>query len=133
MEVAGDARRFLGAGDDSGACFQYLNGRLVQTWTSATSPMAPERMTSAPRRNPIGCPLVAHLGTDALLPGGLAHEPCLPDRMRQRFLAIDMLAQPHGGDRGGGVVMVGPGDGDCVDLEPCSSSSLRSRGRVSLI
>jgi len=32
----------------SGACFQYLNGRLVQTWISLTGPSTPERITSIP-------------------------------------------------------------------------------------
>ncbi|MGD0044891.1 MAG: hypothetical protein ABSE84_31580 [Isosphaeraceae bacterium] len=42
----------LGLATMSGACFQYLNGRFVQTKTSRTSPIAPERITSTPRRNP---------------------------------------------------------------------------------
>ena len=79
--------------------------------------MAPERTSSAPRRKPgIGRSLVAHLGAHPFLARGLAHQAGFPDRVRQRLLAIDVLAQTHGRHRGRGVRMVGRRDDDGVDL-----------------
>ena len=75
-------------------------GRLVQTWTSRTSPIAPARMTSTPRAEAVaGRALVAHLRGDLVLGGHLAHLPGFPDAVRQRLLAVDMLAQLHRRDR----------------------------------
>src|SRR5271165_6686398 len=62
--------------------------------------------------------MVAHLRADALLPGSLAHQARLPDRMRERLLAIHMLAQPHGHYRRRRVMMVGSGNNHGVDLRP---------------
>src|SRR5262249_49505867 len=47
--------------------------------------------------------LVAHLRADLLLGRRLAHLARLGDRVRQRLLAVDVLAQLHGGEAGGGV------------------------------
>ena len=52
----------------SGACFQYLNGRLVQTWTSriVADRARPDHLDAAAEAG-VGRPLVAHLGADDLL------------------------------------------------------------------
>ena len=51
--------------------------------------------------------LVAHLGRHLGLGGGLADDPGLGDVARQRLLAIDVLAQLQGRQRGEGVRMLG--------------------------
>ena len=64
-----------------GACFQYLNGRLVQTWTSRIGPIEPERISSTPvaeagvRPSP-GCPS----GWQTLLLGGRSRASAGPRR-----------------------------------------------------
>ena len=63
-----------------------------------------------------GVALVAHLRDDLVFLGGLGHRAAFGDRVGQRLLAVDVLAVLHGGDRGHGVVMVGRGDHDGVDL-----------------
>ena len=63
-----------------------------------------------------GRALVAHLRGHLLLGGHLAHHAGLVDRVRQRLLAVDVLAHLHGHDRGRGVRVVGRADGDGVDL-----------------
>ena len=101
----------------SGACFQYLNGRLVQTWTSRTGPTTPDRISSTPGAEAQGGrPLVAHLGGDLPLDGGLAHQAGLVRRVGQRLLAVDVLPHPHRHQGGGGVGVVGGADHHGVDL-----------------
>ena len=48
----------------------------------------------------------------------VAHQARLPDRMRERLLAIHMLAQPHGHHRRRRMMMVGSGNNHGVDLRP---------------
>ena len=61
-------------------------------------------------------PLVAQLRHDFAFAGRLHHEPDFADAVGQRLLAVDVLAQLHGHDRGQGVVMIGDGDEDGVDV-----------------
>ncbi len=69
-----------------------------------------------PPRAVKGVPLIAHLRDDIHLAGDFAHPPRLVNRMRERLLAIDVLAHPHGQHAGRGVVMVGSRDDDRVDV-----------------
>ena len=48
--------------------------------------------------------------------GRLGHQSGFPNRMRQRLLAIDMLAHPHGRHRRVAMSMVGRGNGDRVEV-----------------
>ena len=54
--------------------------------------------------------LIAHLGGHLVLLGRLGHQPGLPNRVRQRLLAIDVLAHPHGPHRRVAVSMIGRGN-----------------------
>ena len=101
----------------SGACFQYLNGRLVQTWTSRIGPIdARADQLDAVAEAGGGGPLVAHLGRDLAFGGRLAHQPRLVGRVRQRLLAVDGLAQPHRHQGRRGVRVVGRAHDHGVDL-----------------
>ena len=92
--------------------------------TLADRPGADQLDAAAEAR--LGRALVAHLGADALLPRRLAHQPGLEDRVRQRLLAVDVLAHPHRHDRGRGVGVVGRADTTTASIfVPISSSSLR--------
>ena len=64
----------------------------------------------------VGRALVAHLGAHPFLTCRLAHQASFPDRVGQRLLAIDVLAQTHRRHRGRGVRVVGRRDDDGVDL-----------------
>ncbi len=63
-----------------------------------------------------GLALVAHLRGHLRLVRRLRHAPRLPHRMRQRLLAIDMLAPLDGLHRSEGVVVVGRGDDHAVNV-----------------
>ena len=117
MHVVGNAGRLLGPGDDVGGLLPVLErpvGPDVDLADLADRARADDLRTAT--EPGVGRPLVAHLRADALLPGRLAHQPCFPDRVRQRLLAIDVLAHPHGGHGGRRMVMVGRGDDHGVDL-----------------
>ena len=60
--------------------------------------------------------LVAHLRGDLGLLGDLAHLAGLVDRVRQRLLAVDVLAHLHGHDADHGVQVVGRGSHHRVDV-----------------
>ena len=60
--------------------------------------------------------LVAHLRQDLLLPGGLGQGIALGDVVGQRLLAEDVLAVVDGADGRRGVVVVGRGDQDHVEV-----------------
>ncbi len=47
---------------------------------------------------------------------GFTHQPCFGNGVRQRLLAIDVFAQPHGANTRGGMRMVGRADGHGVNL-----------------
>ena len=63
-----------------------------------------------------GVDLRAHLRGDAGLPGGLADEPRLLHVVRERLLAVDVLLQLQGGQRGERVRVLGGADNDGVEL-----------------
>ena len=63
----------------------------------------------------LAVPLVPHLGRHLVFLRGRPHEPGLGDRVGQRFLAVDVSAQGHGHQRGGGMVMIGGGNGDRIE------------------
>jgi hypothetical protein len=63
-----------------------------------------------------GVPLIAHLRDDVHLAGDFAHPSRLIDRVRERLLAIHVLAHPHGQHTGRRVVVVGSRDDDRVDI-----------------
>ena len=79
--------------------------------------MAPARISSTTRRSPLArVPRVAHLGGD-LVPGRrLGQHPGLVDRMGERLLAVDVLAQVECGLGDHGVRVVGRADDHRVDL-----------------
>ena len=82
-----------------------------------TLPMAPSQIHSQKHADGVeGVPLVAHLRDDLVLLGGLHQLADLVDRVRQRLLAVDVLAALDGGHGGHRVGMVGRGDDDRVDL-----------------
>src|SRR5262249_24106517 len=60
--------------------------------------------------------LVAHLRDHAGLGRGLAHQAALCRRVRQRLLAVDMLAGADRQQRRQGMMMIGRRDGDGIDL-----------------
>ena len=98
-------------------CFQSRPARSDQTWTSRTSPMTPAWIHSLVSREPFGgVPLVAHLRRDACRLGGLGQLAALVQRVRQRLLAVDVLAGPDRRHRGDGVDVVGRADRDGVDV-----------------
>ena len=127
VDVLGHRRASFGRATMSGACFQYLNGRLVQTWASLTAPIVPPWTSSTARRRPFRA--------DPWLPI-CVQTPCLAaisrisrasnGSVRQRLLAVDMLAGPHGQHRRQGMGVVGGRDDDGIDLACIiSSNSLR--------
>jgi hypothetical protein len=59
---------------------------------------------------------IAHLSGQLGLAGEFADHPGFIDAVRQRLLAVDMLAEPQGRGRGDGMHVVGRGDGDGVDV-----------------
>ena len=92
-------------------------GRLVQTWTSFTLPIAPERMISTAVRKPLlARPLVAHLRGDLHLVGHFPHAAGFIDRPGQRLLREAVLPLLHGEDAGRRVAVIGDADGHRVDL-----------------
>ena len=54
--------------------------------------------------------LVSHLRDDVHLAGDFAHPVGFVDRMRERLLTVNVLAQLHRHHAGGGVMMIGRGD-----------------------
>jgi hypothetical protein len=64
----------------------------------------------------VGMTLVAHLRHHLRLLRHLAHQARFPDRMRQRLLTINVLAQSHRHHRGVGVMMIRRAHGDRLDL-----------------
>ena len=60
--------------------------------------------------------LVAHLGCQLFLTREIAHDPGFPDRLRERFLNIGMLAHRHGGNCRDTVAVVRGGDCYCINL-----------------
>ncbi len=63
-----------------------------------------------------GMNLDAHLCRQLVLGGQLSDDASLGDCVRERLLAIDMLAQLQGGRRGGGMRVVGRRHDDGVNL-----------------
>ena len=63
-----------------------------------------------------GVDLRAHLGRDLGLRRRLADDPGLPDVVRQRLLAVDVLAQLQGRQRGEGVGVLGRAHDHRVEL-----------------
>ena len=61
-----------------------------------------------------GVDLIAHLGADLRLGGLQAELPGFPDGMCERLLAIDVLAEAHGGHGGQGMHVVRRRDGDGI-------------------
>ena len=94
--------------------FEWTIGPDVDLAHLADGTRAHQLGTAAEAR--IGRSLVAHLRAHSFLTRRLAHQAGLPDRVRQRFLAIDVLAQTHGHDRRRGVRVVGRRHDDRVDL-----------------
>ena len=64
----------------------------------------------------IGVVLVAHLGCDLGLGGGLADDARLPDVVRQRLLAVDVFAELQGRQGGKGVRVLGRADDHRVEV-----------------
>ena len=64
----------------------------------------------------VGVDLRAHLRDELLLPGDLGHDAGLVHRVRERLLAVAVLAQLHGHDGRRGVGMVRRADHHRVDL-----------------
>ena len=64
----------------------------------------------------VGLNLAPHLRDDARLLRGEPHLPRLVDRVRERLLAIHMLAHLHRLRGGDGMAMIGNADCDGVDL-----------------
>lgn len=60
--------------------------------------------------------LIAHLRREILFLRQLPHGPRFVDRLRERFLAKTMFAQPHRADRGAAVVMVRSRNRNGVDI-----------------
>ena len=82
-----------------------------------TWPIAPSSSHSFSRLHRlVGLALVAHLGDDLVLAGRLGDGAGLEHRVRQRLLAVDVLAGPHHGHRDRGVRVVRRGDDDGVDV-----------------
>ena len=63
-----------------------------------------------------GVDLRAHLGGDLGLGGGLANDAGFPDVVRQRLLAVDVLAQLQGRQGGEGVGVLARAHDDRVEL-----------------
>ena len=60
--------------------------------------------------------LIAHLGRNLVLHGGVRQQLRFPRRPRQRFLAVDVLAVLHGEPRDRRVHVIGRGDHHRVDV-----------------
>ena len=110
-------------------CFQSRPARSDQTWTSRT-------VADHPGLDPLvgepgalgGVPLVAHLGGDAGRARGLGQLAAFVERVRQRLLAVDVLARADRRHRRDGVDVVGRADRDGVDR--CSPPCRASRGNL---
>ena len=90
---------------------------MVQTWTSVTSPeYARADQLDRPAQAVRGRALVAHLRADAVLRRLGPHQVGLVHVVRQRLLAVDVLAGSHRQDAGQGVGVVRRADGDGVDV-----------------
>ena len=63
-----------------------------------------------------GVALIAHLGHDIVLMGGLGEDARFEDGMGDRLLHVDVLAAAHAFHRDVGVRMVGRSDDDGVDV-----------------
>ena len=63
-----------------------------------------------------GVDLRAHLRDDLLAGGRFHHEADFVHRMGQRFLAVKMLAGPHGRQPGKGMMVVRRGDNDGLEV-----------------
>ena len=91
--------------------------RPTQTWASLHRADRPGLdQLDDPAVVVAGVDLRAHLGGDLGLRGRLADDPGLPDVVRQRLLAIDVLAQLQGGQGGEGVGVLGRAHDDRVEL-----------------
>ena len=89
--------------------------------------------------------LRAHLGGDLGLSGRLADDPGLPDAVRERLLAVDVLAEPQRRQRGERVGVFGRAHDDRVEFagvvvepskvaeSPCLWDASRRPGRGRLI
>ena len=62
-----------------------------------------------------GAALVAHLGGQFSVASQLPQNTGFMDRLGERLLTVDVLAQAHGRGGGDAVDVVGCGDGHCVD------------------
>jgi len=69
-----------------------------------------------PRRPSAALALVAHLGDDAGFLRQIAEVARLVNGLRQRLLAIDVFAQPHGMGFGDGVEVIRRGNGHGVNV-----------------
>jgi len=119
VNMIGNARSLLGSGDDVGGLLPVLERPVGPDENLADLADRPRADHLRPAAKPrIGRPLVAHLRADALLPGRLSHQPRFPDRMRERLLAIHVLAHPHGHHRRWSVMVVGRGNDHGVNLRP---------------
>ena len=95
----------------------HPQARATQTWHSVTLPMAARLDVLDDAAVVVaGVDLRAHLRGDAGLPGSLADEPRLLHVVRERLLAVDVLLQLQGGQRGERVRVLGGADNDGVEL-----------------
>ncbi len=91
-------------------------GRLVQTWTVRTSPIAPERMISTEVRSPLVEVPWLPIWVATWCWAASSRVGAFPDIVRQRLFTIDVLAPPNRGSRRDGMLVIGSADDDRVDV-----------------
>ena len=119
VHVAWDGGRLPRPGDDIGRLLPVLEravGPDMNLGHVSDRARANDFRPAAKAR--LGRALVAHLGADAFLTRRFPHQSRFPHRVRQRLLAVDVLAQPHGRHRRRRMVMVGRRDDHGVDGRP---------------
>ena len=114
VERRGHGRRIRRAADP---LLPQRPARSDQTWTSRTSPMTPAWIHSLVSRAPsVACPWLPICVITPAARAALVKRAAFVQRVRQRLLAVDVLAGADRGQRGHGVDVVGRADGDGVDV-----------------
>ncbi len=114
VEVGGDGKGFCGGGEEFVTFVSGDAGPRMDFFDFADETFADEAGAEAVFE--VGMDLIPHLGDGARRLGVVAHLAGFPDRVGERFLAVDVFAAFHGLDGGMSVHVVGDGDGDGVDF-----------------
>ena len=71
---------------------------------------------NVPTRVRVGMTLIAHLRGDLVFAREISQHACLENGVRQRFLTVDMFAQPDGHRGGGGMGVIRGGHDHRIDV-----------------